>query len=41
MDPADDQDFDNVRTSVRDTVSRFLRKKTNRRPVVIPVIMEV
>jgi ribonuclease J len=41
MEPEEDQDVDNVRTSVRDVVSRFLRKKTNRRPVVIPVIMEV
>jgi ribonuclease J len=41
MDPADDADWDNVRSSVRDVVSRYLRKKTNRRPVVIPVIMEI
>jgi ribonuclease J len=41
MEPEEDQDVDNVRTSVRDVVSRFLRKKTNRRPVVVPVIMEV
>jgi mRNA degradation ribonuclease J1/J2 len=30
-----------VRIAVHDTVSRYLRKKTNRRPVVVPVIMEI
>lgn len=34
-------DWDTVRVTVHDTVSRYLRKRTNRRPVVVPVIMEV
>jgi len=41
MEQEEDADWDNVRTSLRDTVSRYLRKKTNRRPVVIPVVMEI
>ncbi len=41
MEREEDADWDNVRTSLRDTVSRYLRKKTNRRPVVIPVVMEI
>jgi len=38
---AEGSDFDTVRISVHDTVSKYLRKKTGRRPVVIPIIMEV
>ena len=34
-------DWDTARLAVQDTVSRYLRKRTNRRPIVIPVIMEV
>jgi len=34
-------DFDDVRTVVRDTVARFLKKRTGRRPVVVPVVMEI
>ena len=34
-------DWDNVRGMVRDTVSRYLNKKTRRRPVVIPVVLEI
>lgn len=34
-------DVDTVRVSVHDTVAKYLRKRTNRRPVVIPVIMEI
>lgn len=34
-------DWDTVRATVHDTVSRFLRKRTNRRPIVVPVIMEI
>jgi ribonuclease J len=41
MEPEEDADWDNVRSTVRDTVARFLRKKTNRRPVVVPVVMEI
>jgi ribonuclease J len=35
------RDIDTVRAAVHDTVARYLRKKTNRRPVVIPVVMEI
>jgi ribonuclease J len=38
---SDGSDWDTVRVAVHDTVARFLRKQTNRRPVVVPVIMEV
>jgi ribonuclease J len=41
MGPEEELDFDNVRTSVREVVQKYLRKKTNRRPVVVPVIMEI
>ncbi len=34
-------DLDTVRVTVHDTVARYLRKRTNRRPVVVPVIMEI
>jgi ribonuclease J len=34
-------DWDTVRVAVHDTVSRYLRKRTNRRPIVIPIIMEI
>jgi ribonuclease J len=34
-------DLDTVRVTVHDSVSRYLRKKTGRRPVVIPIIMEI
>ncbi len=37
----EDIDFDNVRMTVRDVVQRFLKKQTRRRPVVVPVIMEI
>lgn len=36
-----EQDWDNVRTMLRDVVARFLRKRTGRRPVVVPVVLEV
>lgn len=40
---SDDQgtDQDSLRLAVHETVSRYLRKKTGRRPVVIPIIMEI
>lgn len=41
LDGAEGSDWDTVRLTVTDTVARYLRKRTNRRPVVIPVIMEV
>ncbi|CEK18394.1 predicted hydrolase of the metallo-beta-lactamase superfamily [Chthonomonas calidirosea] len=34
-------DLDTLRVTIHDTVARFLRKRTNRHPVVIPVVMEV
>lgn len=34
-------DLDTVRVTVHDSVARYLRKRTNRRPVVVPVIMEI
>lgn len=41
MDADEDRDWDNVRSLVRDVVARFLRKQTSRRPVVIPVVLEI
>jgi ribonuclease J len=41
MDTEDEADWDNARGSIRDTVSRFLNKKTKRRPVVVPIVMEI
>lgn len=41
MTAAEDQDWDNARTLLRDAVARFLRKRTGRRPVVVPVVLEV
>jgi ribonuclease J len=37
----DDIDDEDARTVTRDTVTRFLRRRTGRRPVVVPVVMEV
>ncbi len=34
-------DLDTVRVTVHDTVAKYLRKRTGRRPVVVPVIMEI
>jgi ribonuclease J len=34
-------DVDTVRIAVHDTVARYLRKRTNRRPVIVPVVMEI
>ncbi len=34
-------DVDTVRVTVHDTVAKYLRKRTSRRPVVVPVIMEI
>ena len=34
-------DVDTVRVTVHDTVAKYLRKRTGRRPVVVPVIMEI
>lgn len=34
-------DFDSVKTNVTDDVSRFLFQKTNKRPIVIPVVLGV
>jgi ribonuclease J len=38
---AEGADLDTVRAAVHDTVARFLRKRTNRRPVVVPIIIEI
>ncbi len=37
----ENSDLDTVRLTVHDTVAKYLRKRTNRRPVVVPVIMEI
>ena len=37
----EDTDWDNVRQTVRDVVQRYLKKQTRRRPVVLPVILEI
>ena len=34
-------DVDTVRVTVHDVVAKYLRKRTSRRPVVVPVIMEI
>lgn len=34
-------DLDSVRIAIHDATSRFLRKRTGRRPVVVPVVMEI
>jgi ribonuclease J len=41
MEPDEEMDWDNVRSAVRDIVTRFLKKKTGRRPVIIPVVLEI
>lgn len=41
MDFGEQLDWDNVRGVVRDTVARYLKKKTGRRPVVVPVVLEI
>jgi ribonuclease J len=41
LDYTERSDWDTVRIIVHDTVARYLRKRTNRRPVVVPVIMEI
>ncbi len=41
MGPDGDADWDNARSTVRDVVARFLNRRTRRRPVVVPVVMEV
>ncbi len=41
MEPEEEVDWDNARSTVRDIVSKFLKKKTGRRPVVIPVVLEI
>ena len=37
----DGSDWDAIRIVVHDSVAKFLRKKTGRRPVIVPVIMEI
>ena len=41
MEREEEWDWDNVRGMVRDVVSRFLNRRTRRRPVVIPVVLEI
>ncbi|MCS6776573.1 MAG: ribonuclease J [Chloroherpetonaceae bacterium] len=41
LDYTEGSDIDTVRIAVHDTVARFLRRRTGRRPVIIPVIMEL
>lgn len=38
---AEGTDLDTARAAVHDTVARFLRKRTNRRPVIVPIIIEI
>ena len=38
---AEGADLDTVRGAVHDAVARYLRRKTGRRPVVIPVVLEI
>ncbi len=38
---AEGADLDTVRLAVHDATARFLRKRTNRRPVIVPVVMEI
>jgi ribonuclease J len=41
MEVEEEADMDNVRGMIRDVVARYLNKKTRRRPVVVPVVMEI
>jgi ribonuclease J len=41
MEPDEEMDWDNVRSAVRDIATRFFKKKTGRRPVIIPVVLEI
>ncbi len=41
LDRAEGSDLDVVRIAVHDTVGRYLRKRTNRRPVIVPVVTEI
>jgi ribonuclease J len=41
LDYAECSDFDTVRLMVHDIIARYLRKRTGRRPIVVPVVMEI
>ena len=41
LDQEEEFDWDNVSGIIRDVTSRYLKKVTGRRPVVIPVVMEI
>ena len=41
IDMTEGSDLDGLRVVVHDTTSRYLRRRTNRRPVIVPVILEV
>ncbi|MBU1126619.1 ribonuclease J, partial [Patescibacteria group bacterium] len=40
-DPKSLADLDYIKTTVRDEVGKFLFKKTERRPMILPVVLEV
>ena len=35
------KDWANIKSSIRDTLSRFLYEKTKRKPMIIPIISEI
>jgi ribonuclease J len=41
LEGAEAADVDVVRVQVHDSVARYLRKRTGRRPIIVPVIMEI
>lgn len=41
LEGAEAADVDVVRVQVHDTVARYLRKRTGRRPIIVPVVMEI
>lgn len=41
MPPDEESDVDIVKQALRDNLSRFLRKRTGQRPVVVPIVIEI
>jgi ribonuclease J len=41
MQNEEELNWDDIRISLRDIVTRYLKKATGRRPVVVPVVMEL